>query len=127
MRRDRVPEDCSVGPTTVELPLKTGSGENEREHWATRARRVKRERGTADVLTRLKLRPWGDRCTVTLTRISAGELDDDNIRGSLKGVRDGVADALGLKSDRDPRVHWKYAQEKCKRGKFGVRVLIEPV
>jgi hypothetical protein len=127
IRRGTVPEHRGIEPTTVELPIKTGGGLNDRVHWSARAKSSRTQRGTADMLLRQKLRPWGDMCTVTLTRISAGELDDDNLAGSLKSVRDGVTDALGLKSDRDPRVHWRYAQQKCKRGSFGVRVHIEPV
>lgn len=61
-------------------------------------------------------------CVVRLTRLSPGTLDDDNLRGALKAVRDGVADRLGV-DDRDPRVTWEYAQERFK-GLKGV-VLLE--
>jgi hypothetical protein len=57
---------------------------------------------------------------VTLTRIGR-ELDDDNLRGSLKGIRDQVADQLGVRSDRDPRITWRYAQQP---GPSGVRIHI---
>ena len=41
--------------------------------------------------------------------------------GSLKAVRDGVADALSL-DDGDPRLTWEYRQET---GPFGVRIYLE--
>jgi hypothetical protein len=46
---------------------------------------------------------------VTLTRVSGGRLDDDNLRPALKAVRDVVAAWLGL-DDADPRVRWVYRQ-----------------
>jgi hypothetical protein len=60
---------------------------------------------------------------VTLTRLSPGTLDDDNLRPALKSVRDGVADALGLPDDRDPRVEWRYGQRTQKE--WGVEVRLE--
>jgi hypothetical protein len=104
----------------VLLPLTTGRGLNDRLHWAQRARQTKSHRHLAFYLTPKHAVP----CVVTLTRLSAGTLDDDNLRGALKGVRDGVADRLGI-DDADPRVRWEYAQEKCKRGESAVRVEIE--
>lgn len=58
-------------------------------------------------------------CTVLLERIAPSiGLDDDNLAGSLKAVRDAIAEWLGL-DDRDPRVAWKYAQ---RRGAWAVEV-----
>lgn len=53
------------------------------------------------------------------------ELDDDGNVTSLKAVRDGVADALGMKSDRDPRVTWRYAQRKGAVREYAVEIKIE--
>lgn len=51
--------------------------------------------------------------TVDLTRVApAGELDDDNLGGALKSVRDEITEWLGLKSDRDPRVRWLRHQRR---------------
>lgn len=52
---------------------------------------------------------------VTLIRIAARALDDDNLAYSFKAVRDGVADGLGVR-DNDPRVTWRYAQAKPAKG-----------
>lgn len=54
--------------------------------------------------------------TVTLTRIApgtgdAGKLDGhDGLPHAFKSVTDAIADALGLRADRDRRVSWRYAQ-----------------
>lgn len=101
----------------VELPLRTKGPNGGHEHWRTVHKRRKAERRMAAALCPRMALP----CTVRLTRLSAGELDDDNLRGALKAVRDGCADALGV-DDRDPRVRWEYGQARCKRGEFGVQV-----
>lgn len=109
---------------TVELPIKTVAGLNAREHWRKRAARVKVEREAAS--WSLLSRKWILRvpCTVTLTRLSAGTLDFDNLVGAFKGARDGVADALGV-ADNHPGIEWRYAQERCPRGSYGVRIEIK--
>lgn len=107
--------------TSITLPIKTGAGLNDRKHWAHRAREAKEQRSAAALATPRAALP----VTVRLVRISAGVLDDDNCQGALKHVRDGVADKLRV-DDRDPRVTWEYAQERCKRGSWGVRIEIMP-
>jgi hypothetical protein len=111
----------------IELPLKTVAGLNARESWQKRAARVRNERAVAKLFTASYLRKhFGDiraSWIVTMTRLSPGTLDSDNLVGSQKHVRDGIADALGL-PDNDPRIEWRYAQERCKRGSYGVRIEI---
>ena len=64
-------------------------------------------------------------CVVTLTRIAPRALDCDNNQISMKAVRDGVADRLGV-DDRDPRVTWRYGQEKPDQPRtYAVRITIE--
>lgn len=103
----------------VELPIKTVSEMNVRTHWADRAKRMKSHRTAAYLMTAAHPLP----CVVTITRLSAGTLDDDNLRSAAKGCRDGIADRLGV-NDNDPRVEWRYAQVKVSRGTFGVKVEI---
>lgn len=62
-------------------------------------------------------------CRVLITRLSAGTMDTDGLAASQKGARDGIADVLGV-DDGDPAIRFEYAQEKCKRGSYGVRVEI---
>lgn len=64
-------------------------------------------------------------CVVTLQRVAPSSgLDDDNLRGSLKFVRDAIAKWLGL-DDRDPRIEWRYGQERGQRGFYAVRVTVQ--
>jgi hypothetical protein len=70
-------------------------------------------RAYADKGIRIAFMRWGPRA-----------LDDDNLRASLKAIRDGVADALGI-DDGDPRITWEYAQERRKA--YGVRIRIEAI
>ncbi len=104
----------------VELPLKTVSELNGAHgHWAASAARRKKQRRTAMLACPATTLP----CVVRLVRLSAGTLDDDNLRAALKSVRDGIADRLGV-ADNSPLVRWEYGQAKCKRGEYGVRVEI---
>ena len=104
----------------VLLPVKTVSEANQREHWAPKAKRAKTHRRTAAALCPRATLP----AVVTLTRYSAGTLDDDNLRGALKAVRDGIADALGV-ADNDPLISFRYQQAPAKRGEYAVHVAIE--
>lgn len=107
----------------VLLPLKTVPGLNAREHWAVRMKRVERERKTTRLLLN-RHEPPKLPIIVTMIRLSNGVLDDDNMQGACKAVRDGVADWLGI-DDADKRITWRYVQERCKRGDFGVKVWIK--
>lgn len=62
---------------------------------------------------------------VTMTRVSAGHLDGDNLRGALKHVRDGIADALGFKNDDHPHLRFEYAQRRGPQKTYLVEVLVE--
>lgn len=125
MQRRRV---AVVGDELIDitLPLRTKNPTNNRQHWRVVWKRSKKERGTAYMLTKQKIIGMTFPVVVTLTRLSAGELDDDNLRSSLKAIRDGVADAFGM-ADNDKRLKFDYAQEKCKRGAYGVRIQIDAV
>ena len=111
---DGRPEGRAV--VCVVVPVRTISSSNAREHWAVRARRVKTERAAALLVLRSTGCPlWTAPLVVRLTRISGPRgktLDDDNLRGCLKAIRDGVADWLGVQ-DNDPRITWRYDQRKA--------------
>lgn len=64
-------------------------------------------------------------CAVVLVRIAPRGLDSDNAEASLKRVRDGVADALGV-DDADPRVSWVVEQRKGPSKTRGVIVEVYP-
>lgn len=62
---------------------------------------------------------------VVVTRIGPRALDDDNLAGSIKHVRDGIADWLG-RDDGDGSVRWLCEQARPAKGaaRYGVRVAI---
>jgi len=107
---------------SIILPLRTVSLANQREHWGKKARRAKSERQAAYLLTKGKL-PTPP-CVVKLVRVAPRELDDDNLRGSMKSIRDGIADRLGI-DDRDPLVTWEYGQAQGKPKEYAVLVEVK--
>jgi hypothetical protein len=111
----------------VTVPVKTVSEANARGHWAKKARRMKAHRQTVGLVVRAALHGAGVSAplTVEMTRLGpTGGLDTDNLVSSLKGVRDGVADALGI-DDGDPRVTWTCHQRPSgKRGLWAVEIRI---
>lgn len=105
----------------VTLPGHLTSWSNSRGSWQARHRWAQRWRMPAKAMARgalvsgvLSALERGQ-LEVTLVRVAARALDDDNLRGALKAVRDGVADALGI-DDRDPRVTWSYRQDRGPSG-----------
>jgi hypothetical protein len=114
------------------LPLHLPSVANLREHWAKRSKRAKVHRLWGFCASRRAQTeaawpwPWQDdfeSLEVTIRRVAPRALDDDNAASAAKGLRDGIADALGV-DDRDPRVTWRYEQRK---GPSCVEVEIVPV
>lgn len=67
---------------------------------------------------------WPVHCT--LTRVSPGEFDDDNLGTAFKRIRDAICEALGFRDDkkRDGYLDWSYAQAKGgkRKGKDGPAV-----
>lgn len=106
---------------TLRVPLHTTSP-NRREHWAARARRVRRERKAVAVAFESRA-PVSLPAAVTLTRFAPRALDGDNLQGALKGVRDAVAFWLGC-DDADPRVSWLYDQARCAGEHSGVGITV---
>lgn len=99
------------------IPIRTVPGMNVREHWRSRHLRVKKERHAVAWMLPPQ-RPVMP-LVVTMTRVAPSNgLDDDNLAGSLKAVRDQVATWLGI-DDRDPRVRWVCEQ---RRGPWAVEV-----
>ncbi len=91
------------------VAVKAPSLTNQREHYRARHARTDKQR----TATR---RAWpgyegGPLLVVRLTRVAPRRLDDDNIRGALKSVRDEVAALLRV-DDATPLVHWEYGQEQ---------------
>jgi hypothetical protein len=66
-------------------------------------------------------------CIVTVTRVapSTGLDPMDGLPASLKSVVDGIADAFGLKNDRDHRIQFFFDQRRGKPREYAVVVKIE--
>lgn len=96
---------------TIKLPIATVSEANLKEHWAKTAKRRKSQRHETGWELK-RTRPPSLPLTVVLTRISPRKLDEgDNLNMSMKAIRDGIADWLGI-DDGSDLVKWEYAQHK---------------
>lgn len=113
----------------VNLPVKIKSPNGGRGHWKAYhygySRPVREAVGLA-----VKYNVGAERAvgslTVTLTRIAPRKLDLDNLVAGMKPVRDGVADGLGMRDDRESRsLSWQYAQMRGIPGEYGLRISIE--
>lgn len=106
---------------SCELAIKTVSLLNKREHWRVTAARKKAHRAQVALILRSLDHPTLP-VVCRVTRRSTGVLDShDNLPSAFKNVIDEVAKWLGI-DDADPRVRWEYAQEKCKKGDYGIRI-----
>lgn len=108
---------------TYRIPgMKLSSKLNQRVHWSVRSRQAKSERSAAYLVTKKHELP----CLVTIMRIGPSTLDNDNLAGACKSIRDGIADRLGV-DDRSPAIQWRYVQQKRGKGVYGVEITIEPM
>ncbi|PTL79081.1 hypothetical protein [Vitiosangium sp. GDMCC 1.1324] len=100
---------CPVPTYSIEVPVKTASTSNLREHWAARHKRTDAQKAA----TRRRCPEWtaGPLLVVRLARVAPRKLDDDNLRGALKSVRDAIATWLRV-DDASPLVRWEYLQER---------------
>lgn len=116
----------AMGPTwlALQLPVVVVSEANQREHWTKTARRAKDQRAT--VTNALGPAMWhcDKRYRIAFTRLWPGgrPLDDDNLRGAFKHVRDAVALWIGV-DDGSKTLSWDYSQERAEGN--GIRIRIE--
>jgi hypothetical protein len=97
-------------------------GLNSREHPMRRARRVKRERlVVAWALQAARIPHDLAPCTVRFTRHGTRRMDDDNLIGAFKAVRDEVARWLGV-DDGGEEVTWDYAPQRIGPGPATVTI-----
>lgn len=110
----------------ITLPIKLVSEANQREHWAKKAARVKRQRGIVRVAL-MAATTAAERATlpseVVITRIAPRRLDDDNAVGACKAVRDSIAAVFGF-DDRNQAVRWTVNQERGAAKEYAVRIVI---
>lgn len=122
----------------VTLPLKTKNPNNNAQGTTRgamfgRAAKRAKERAMAKLAVGAYVNLCGGAAAllpveVTLTRVAPSNgLDEHDALGpAMKGVIDGVADALGLKNDRTPLVTWKLDQRRGAKGVYQVVVRVMP-
>jgi hypothetical protein len=96
--------------------FRLGRGQNDRGHHMALYRKSKAEKETtAWALAAHARNKPALPCVVTLTRFSPSPkpLDDDNLEGSLKYVRDTVAKWLGVDDGDKARIRFEYAQQRA--------------
>jgi hypothetical protein len=112
---------------TLEVGCQVRSEPNERCHWAVRRRRFQEQAGALRTAWEASpfavVESWEHLLPlrVTFTRVGKRKLDTDNLSGGFKGLRDALAELLGI-DDGDELLTWEYQQE---RGQPGVRLHIE--
>ena len=125
-----------------ELPLSTISESNRNEHWSKSSKRHQQQQFFIRALFSRESGKIPMPCTITLTRLSTRMLDsEENLPMAFKWIKDEIGACLFPEkvvfyknrrgritankghADSDPRVTWKYSQEKSK--KVGIRVEFE--
>lgn len=105
------------------VPMRTIPGMNTREHFRVRVKRVRAEKEVI-AWELAKLDKPAIPCSVLLTRYAPSNgLDDDNLTGALKSVRDAVATWLGVDDAKRETVRYRYSQA---RGAWGVGIEFGP-
>ncbi len=113
----------------VLLLYRLDAGENLREHWAVKRKRIERHRmwGSIAVLS-MRLPPSRLPCTITFTRYSPRLLDEgDNLPNCFKHVRDQIAEDLGTHDGPSAPIKWEYKQERAPKNCFGFTVQWSPL
>jgi hypothetical protein len=111
------------------VPIRTVSEMNVRGSWRLRDNRGRSQKRTMELALNANMPPRKYvtlPCVVKLTRISAGTLDDDNLRSALKACRDAIARWLGVDDGKTELVRYQYEQEKCAPKTYAVRVTVLP-
>lgn len=110
---------------TLRLPCRVRSEANQRCHWAERRRRFAEQRLQMHrVFCWAVLQGWLPPLPLVVTFTHLGKvMDDDNLAGAFKGLRDALAVGFDV-DDGDERIEWRYAQRAPTEGQ-GVEVKIE--
>jgi len=116
--------NASDFPRTESLPsfrvmcgIRTVSAANAREHWAVKAKRNKSERTAIRAYFSTcppSLRNTDAPIVVSLARFGKRLLDDDNLAGSFKAIRDEVAACLNRDDGPKAGIRWVYEQTTAK-------------
>jgi len=130
-----------VNKVTWELALRTVSEANSSEHWTAKSTRHKRQQFFIRQAFARESQKITLPCTITFVRLGPREMDDDNLAICFKYIRDELSECLipekrscyvnakgktikiKGRADSDPRIKWRYSQEKS--ATHGIRVEIE--
>lgn len=107
-------------------PLRLGRGQNDRLHRMAAAKKTAKDRAIVDLLAKAAVSPrqWpkarlhallrDHRFVVLMIRVSPSwrPLDDDNLRGSLKAVRDAISHRLGVDDGDRRSIRFEYTQRR---------------
>lgn len=110
------------------IPHHLESASNSRDHKWEKARKTKAGVSlgwTAAAKLHSQMRQVSlvaERRRILFVRIGKKKLDDDNIRGAFKSIRDGIAKFFEVDDGDTARWQWEYAQEK---GEHAIRVEYE--
>lgn len=109
----------------LNIPVRIKSECNTHTHWRDRYSRAKKQKASV-IIHWLKATPKVEMpCSIKLVRRSPRKLDDDNLRGAFKAIRDAIADLIvpGLAPGRaDEQINWHYDQVKDKGHSVDVEV-----
>ncbi len=138
MRPSKAEPDADEGKLDVDsigdglrlyAPLRIMAEQNQREHWAVKAKRQKMHRTAMSILLGgfharcwLKAHGRSERFSVRLVRIGKRKMDSDGCVAGFKACRDGIAEVFGI-DDGSDRWDWRYEQRIEKR--YGVEITIE--
>lgn len=116
------------------IPVKTTNPLNGSwGHWRGPSARRKKQRTAARTTLDAEriAQGWGQvefPVEIHLVRVAPSNgLDDDALPASLKAIRDGITDWLGLKDDRTPDIRWTYDQRRGPQKHYAVEVTISPL
>lgn len=87
---------------------------NRREHWGKRDRRRAKQQLAVTTAWRTQKPEVRLPCVVTLCAYRPRLLDDDNLVGGFKWIRDSVARLLGCGDSPTDPVTWRYEQAKSR-------------
>lgn len=102
----------------IEAPIQVVSEANTRGHWSTKYKRSKKQRQDLRLFLNTKRKPRLP-CDVWLIRVGPKKLDDDNLSGAFKFLRDEIADWLKI-DDGGSEVLWHYEQRVTGKREYAV-------
>lgn len=117
----------------VTIPVKTTNPLNGSwGHWRGPAAKRKKQRAAAAAACEAA---WDENpyfvkypVEIHLVRVAPSNgLDDDSLPASMKAIRDGITDWLGLRDDRTPDIRWTYGQRRGPQKHYAVEVTFKPL